>query len=112
MRPNSPTSCQRRSRQGNSVRRVAIGALALAMGGCTPSDKYAALQTQKYQHSPLFQMYEEWGTPVVRTRLVTGARFYQFRKKDTDCLASAWANDLDIVYRLAFSGPPSCAVAR
>ena len=91
------------------LRWAAICWSALAATGCTSWDQYAASQSQKYTHSPLFQMYDEWGTPTVRTRLVTGGRFYQFRKQNTDCLASAWANDLDIVVRLAVSGPASCA---
>ncbi|MDQ7248158.1 hypothetical protein [Dongia sedimenti] len=88
---------------------LAIGLLALAAAGCTSWDKYAAGQSQKYSGSPLFQMYEEWGTPVSRTRLLTGGRFYQFRKKATDCQASVWTNDLDIIVRMAVAGPGSCA---
>jgi hypothetical protein len=88
---------------------IAIGALALAATACTPGDKYGALQSQKYTGSAVFTMYEEWGTPVHRTRLLNGTGFYQFKKKSTDCMVSVWATDLDIVYRLAVSGPESCA---
>ena len=91
------------------LRWAAIGALALAVTGCATWDKYAAGQGQKYSGSPLFTMYEEWGTPVVRTRLPTGGRFYQFRKPGTDCMASVWANDLDVVVRLTVAGPDACA---
>jgi hypothetical protein len=83
--------------------------LAFAVAGCAPWDKYAAGQGHKYTGSPLFQMYEEWGTPVSRTRLITGGRFYQFRKPATDCMASVWANDLDVVVRLTVSGSSTCA---
>jgi hypothetical protein len=92
----------------NHGRWVAIGLLALATA-CTPGDKYGALQSQKYTGSPVFQMYEEWGTPVSRTRFLNGARFLQFRKPNTECMASVWATDLNIIYRLAVSGPESCA---
>jgi hypothetical protein len=91
------------------LRWIAISLLALAAMGCTPSIKYGATQSQKYSGSPLFAMREEWGTPISRTQLVTGERFYQFRKPGTDCRASAWTNDLDIILRLSVSGPDSCA---
>jgi hypothetical protein len=88
---------------------IAIGALALAAAACTPATWYGAMQSQKYTGSPTFRMYEEWGTPVSRTRFLNGARFYQFRKPNTDCMVSAWATDLDIIYRVAVSGPDTCA---
>ena len=90
------------------LRWMAIGAAALAATGCTSWDKYGAGQNQKYSGTGLFTMYEEWGTPVSRTLFPNGARFYQFRKPNTDCMASAWATDLNIVYRLAVSGPETC----
>jgi len=90
-------------------RGIAIAALALAAAACTPATQYGAMQSQKYTGSPTFQMYEEWGTPVSRTRFLNGSHFYQFRKPNTDCMVSAWATDLDIVYRLAVSGPETCA---
>jgi len=83
--------------------------LALAVTACTSWDKYAAVQSQKYSGSPLFAMYEEWGTPVSRTQLITGGRFYQFRKPADGCEASVWTNDLDVVLRLSVSGPSTCA---
>ena len=83
--------------------------LALAATACTPWDKYVAVQSQKYSGSPLFAMREEWGTPISRTQLVTGERVYQFQKPGTDCRASAWTNDLDVILRLAVSGQDSCA---
>ena len=86
-----------------------VCSLALTAAACTPSVKYGAVQSQKYSGSPLFAMREEWGTPISRTQLVTGERFYQFRKPGTDCRASAWTNDLDVILRLAVSGPDSCA---
>jgi hypothetical protein len=92
-----------------NLRWVAICSLALAVTACTSWDKYAAGQGQKYSGSPLFTMYEEWGTPVSHTRLLGGGRFYQFRKPGTDCAASVWTNDLDVVLRLAVSGPSSCS---
>jgi hypothetical protein len=88
---------------------IAISSLALAATGCTSWDGYAAGQSQKYSGSSLFTMYEEWGTPITRTHLVTGGRFYQFRKPATDCGASVWANDLDVIQRLTVTGPSSCA---
>ena len=88
---------------------VAICALALAATACTPTIQYGAQQSHKYTGSPTFQAYEEWGTPVSRTRFLNGLRFYQFRKPNTDCMMSAWANDLDIIYRVAVSGPETCA---
>lgn len=91
------------------LRWIAICCLALAVQGCTSWDRYAAGQSQKYSGSALFTMYEEWGTPTVRTRLVTGGRFYQFRKPATGCTVSVWTDDLDVVQRLAVSGPASCA---
>ena len=93
------------------IRWFAIFPLALAMTACTSWDRYAAGQSQKYSGSPLFQMYEEWGTPVSQTRLLTGGKFYQFRKASTDCQASVWTNDLDVIMRLAVSGPATCAPA-
>jgi len=92
-----------------NLRRAAICSLALAVTGCTSWDKYAAGQSQKYSGSALFTMYEEWGTPISRTRLLTGGRFYQFRKQATDCAASVWTNDLDVVVRLTVSGPSTCS---
>jgi hypothetical protein len=89
--------------------RVAICSLALAVMGCTPWDKYAAAQSQKYSGSALFTMYEEWGTPISRTRLLTGGRFYQFRKPAGGCEASVWTNDLDVIVRIAVSGPSTCS---
>jgi hypothetical protein len=86
--------------------------LALAASGCTAWDEYAAGQSQKYSGSPLFAMREEWGTPISRTQLITGERFYQFRKPDSDCAASVWTNDLDIILRLSVSGPSTCANPR
>jgi hypothetical protein len=91
------------------LRWAAIGFLALAVTGCTSWDKYAAGQSQKYSGSPLFQMYEEWGTPISRTRLLTGGRFYQFRKPASGCEASVWTNDLDVILRLAVAGPSTCS---
>jgi len=91
------------------LRWAAICSLALVMTGCTSWDKYAAGQSQKYSGSPLFAIYEEWGTPINRTRLVTGERFYQFRKPVAGCGASVWTNDLDVILRVAVSGPSSCA---
>jgi hypothetical protein len=90
-------------------RRVAICSLIFAVSACTPGVEYGAGQSHKYTGSPVFMMYEEWGTPVSRALFPNGARFYQFRKPNTDCMASAWATDLNIVYRLALSGPDSCA---
>ena len=94
-----------------TLRWVLFCCLALAVAGCTSADKYAAGQSQKYSGSALFTMYEEWGTPVHRTRFLNGARFYQFRKPNTDCMASVWLTDLNIVYRLAVSGPETCAAS-
>ena len=91
------------------LRWATICALALAATACTPSVKYGAAQSQKYSGSPLFAMRAEWGTPISRTQLVTGERVYQFRKQGTDCQASAWTSDLDVILRLAVSGPDSCA---
>jgi hypothetical protein len=88
---------------------AAIFSLALAATGCTSWDKYAAEQSQKYSGSALFTMYEEWGTPISRTRLLSGGRFYQFRKPASGCEASVWTNDLDVVLRLAVAGPSSCS---
>jgi len=88
---------------------MAVCCLALALAGCTPWDQYAAGQNQKYSGSPLFAMYEEWGTPVARTRLLTGGVFYQFRKPATGCGASVWTNDLNVIIRLTVSGPGTCA---
>ena len=90
-------------------RRAAICSLVLAATACTPGVKYGAVQSHKYTGSPVFQMYEEWGTPVSRTLFPSGGRFYQFRKPNTECMASAWATDLNIVYRFAVSGPATCA---
>ena len=92
-----------------SRRSIAISLLALAAAACTPWNQYGAVQSQKYSGSPLFAMREEWGTPISRTQLVTGERFYQFRKPDSDCTASVWTNDLDIILRLAVSGSSACA---
>ncbi|HVO02253.1 MAG TPA: hypothetical protein VMT54_08625 [Candidatus Cybelea sp.] len=92
------------------LRWAAIWPLSLlAATACTPWDEYAAGQSQKYAGSPLFVMYEEWGTPIGRVRSVTGERFYQFRKPATGCGASVWTNDLDIILRVAVSGPSACA---
>ena len=91
------------------LRWAAVFALAQALMGCTSWDHYAAGQNQKYSGEALFSMYQEWGTPISRTRLVTGGRFYQFRKQPTGCTASVWTDDLDIVVRLAVSGPGNCA---
>lgn len=88
---------------------MTICLLALAAVGCTASNKYGAAQSQKYQGSPLFAMREEWGTPISRTWLVTGGRFYQFKKPNSDCGASVWTNDLDVIVRVAVSGPSTCA---
>ena len=88
---------------------AAIGFLALGLVACSTWDRYAAGQSQKYSGGPVFKMYAEWGTPVSRTWLVPEGRFYQFRKQGTDCAVSAWTNDLDVVQRLAVSGPPACA---
>jgi hypothetical protein len=88
---------------------MAIGALLLAATGCTPANEYRAMQSQKYTGSAVFRTREEWGVPVSRTRFLNGTRFYQFQKPNTDCRMSAWANDLDIIYRVAVSGPESCA---
>jgi hypothetical protein len=92
-----------------ALRWIAIVFPALALAGCTSWDKYAAGQSQKYSGSPLFQMYEEWGTPISRTRLLGGGRFYQFRKPATDCEVSVWTNNLDVVLRLAVAGPSTCS---
>ena len=92
-----------------ALRWIAISFLVQAIAGCSTWNNYGAGQTQKYTGLQTFRMYEEWGTPVSRTLFPGGGRFYQFRKKDTDCSISAWATDLDIVYRLAVSGPASCA---
>jgi hypothetical protein len=91
---------------------VAIGALALAATACTSWDKYAAGQSQKYSGKALFTLYEEWGTPISRTRLVTGGRFYRFRKPATDCEASVWANELDVVVQVTVAGPSTCSAGR
>jgi hypothetical protein len=91
------------------LRWAAISFLALAATGCTPSIEYGARQSQKYSGSPVFTMREEWGTPISRTQLVTGERVYQFQKPGTGCRASAWTNDLDVILRLAVSGPSTCA---
>jgi hypothetical protein len=96
----------------NPRRWAAICSLALAATGCTPSVEYGATQSQKYSGSPIFAMREEWGTPISRTVLVTGERFYQFRKPGTDCGASAWTNDLDVILRLTVSGPSTCSAGR
>ena len=83
-------------------------ALALAVSGCTPWDKYAAGQNQKYYGISLFNMYEEWGTPIDRVHLLNGQSLYRFRKSGTDCKASAWTNDLDIIFRVNVTGPETC----
>lgn len=88
---------------------IAVGILALGAAACTPTTQYGALQSQKYTGSPVFQTRAEWGTPVSKTRFLNGTLFYQFKKPNTDCMMSAWANDLDIIYRVAVSGPESCA---
>ncbi|GAB2179379.1 hypothetical protein [Dongia sp. agr-C8] len=88
---------------------IAIGILALAVTACTPSTQYGAMQSHKYIGSAVFTTREEWGTPVSKTRFLNGTIFYQFRKPNTDCMMSAWANDLDIIYRVAISGPETCA---
>ena len=90
---------------------MAIGGAALAATACTPWNKYAAVESQQYAGSAVHTMYEEWGTPVQRTHLLTGGWFYQFRKPDSGCLASVWTNDLDVVERLAVAGPSSCAAS-
>jgi hypothetical protein len=91
------------------LRRAAIALVVLAVAGCTAWDRYAAGQSQKYSGAPVFAMYAEWGTPISRTWLVTGGRFYQFRKPGSDCRASVWTSDLDVILRLAVSGPAACA---
>jgi hypothetical protein len=91
------------------LRWVAICFLVLAVTGCTSWDKYAAVQSQKYSGSPLFAMYEEWGTPISQTRLITGGRVYRFRKPASDCAVSVWTNDLDVILQLSVSGPSTCA---
>ncbi len=91
------------------LRWMGISGLVLAASACTSWDKYVAGESQKYSGSALFTMYEEWGTPVVRTRLLSGGRFYQFQKQNTDCQASVWTNDLDIVQRVAVAGPTTCS---
>jgi len=91
------------------LRWAAIFSVVLAAAGCTSSDKYAAGESQKYSGEALFTMYEEWGTPISRTRLLNGGRFYQFRKPANGCQASVWTNDLDIVLRMAVSGPSACS---
>jgi hypothetical protein len=88
---------------------VAIGLAGLVLTACTPSVQYGALQSHKYTGSPVFQTREEWGIPVSKTRFLNGTQFYQFRKPNSDCMMSAWANDLDIIYRVAVSGPETCA---
>jgi hypothetical protein len=88
---------------------MAIGSLVLAVTACTPATQYGAMQSHKYSGSAVFTTREEWGTPISRTRFLNGTRFYQFKKPNTDCRMSAWANDLDIIYRVAVSGPESCA---
>ena len=93
----------------NPLRWALICSLALIEAGCTPSVEYGARQSQKYSGSPVFTMREEWGNPINRTQLVTGGRVYQFQKPGTDCRASAWTNDLDVILRLAVSGPSTCA---
>ena len=93
----------------HALRWIAICFLALAVTACSPWNNYGAGQTQKYTGLSTFRMYEEWGPPVSRTLFPGGGRFYQFRKQGTDCGISAWASDLDIVYRLAVSGPETCA---
>ena len=90
---------------------IAIASLTLAVTACTQTAQYTAQQSHKYTGSAVHQMYEEWGTPVHRTRFLNGARFYQFRKPNTDCMASVWLTDLNIVYRLAVSGPETCAAS-
>lgn len=91
------------------VRWTAICFLALAVTACSAWNNYGAGQSQKYTGLQTFRMYEEWGPPVSRTLFPSGGRFYQFRKKGTDCGISAWATDLDIIYRTAVSGPETCA---
>jgi hypothetical protein len=88
---------------------IGTGFLALGVAACTPSIQYGAMQSHKYAGSPVFQTREEWGTPVSKTRFLNGTQFYQFRKPNSDCMMSAWANDLDIIYRVAVSGPETCA---
>jgi hypothetical protein len=94
-----------------SMNRRWMGAclLVLAVTACTPATRYGAMESQKYTGNAAFTLREEWGTPVSRTRFLNGSRFYQFRKANTDCMLSAWANDLDIIYRIAVSGPETCA---
>lgn len=92
-----------------TLRWIAIGALAIAVAGCTSWNNYAAGQSQKYAGRALHTMTEEWGIPISRTRLVTGGRFVQFRKPATDCTASVWTDDLDIILRVAVSGAASCS---
>ena len=91
---------------------IATFLLALGLTACAPATQYGAMQSQKYVGSPSFTLREEWGTPVSRTRFLNGSRFYQYKKPNTDCMVSVWATDLDIVYRLAVSGPDSCAAVR
>jgi hypothetical protein len=95
----------------NDLRWAAIVVLALApaVTACTAYDDYLAGESQKYSGEALFTMYPEWGTPVSRTRLLTGGKFYRFRKPATGCTAAAWTDDLDIVLRVALAGPSVCA---
>jgi hypothetical protein len=95
-----------------NLRWAAICSLGLAVTACSSWDKYAAGQSQKYSGSSLFTMYEEWGTPISRTRLPSGGRFYRFRKQATGCEASAWTNDLDIILQFAVSGPSTCSAGK
>jgi hypothetical protein len=88
---------------------ITVSALALAVTACTPANNYGAMQSQRYTGNAVHTMREEWGTPVSRTRFLNGSRFYQFVKPNTDCRISVWANDLDIIYRVAVSGPDTCA---
>jgi hypothetical protein len=88
---------------------IATSVLLLAITACTPATQYGAMQSQKYTGSAVFTTREEWGVPVSRTRFLNGTRFYQFQKPNTDCRMSAWATDLDIIYRVSVSGPESCA---
>jgi hypothetical protein len=97
-----------RSRTVTWLRWATICFLAPVMA-CTSSDQYAAFQSQKYSGSPAFSMRDEWGAPVSRARLISGARYYSFRKPGTDCRAGVWADSLDVVVRVTVGGPSTCA---
>ena len=91
------------------LRWAAICSLALAVAGCRPWDKYTAFQSEKYSGARVVAMYEEWGPPVSRMRLISGAQYYGFQKPATDCRVGVWADTLNVVFRLTFSGPSTCS---